>query len=129
MEITLYNQNGEAVAYITDDYNQTIYLLDGHSVAYLYEDMHIYGINGHHLGWFVDDIVFDNKGERVGFTRYTCPKLPGKEPVKAERYSRDEIRPRWAAPPYPQLIFDFWVRDFEAFLKGGQTIGFNGEKS
>lgn len=125
MEMTLFNKNGEAVAYITDDYNQTIYLTDGHPVAYLYEDTHIYGINGRHLGWFTDDIVFNNKGERIGFTSYTCPNPIAKEPVKAERLYRDEIKPRWAAPPFPKLSFDYAAMDFEVFLKEGQVDGFN----
>jgi len=36
------------VAYIADD-RETIYLWDGHAVAYLYEDK-VYGCNGKHLG-------------------------------------------------------------------------------
>jgi hypothetical protein len=122
MERTLFNKNGDAVAYATDDYHETIYLLDGHPVAYLYEDRHIYGINGHHLGWFIDDIIFNHNGERTGFTSSTCPVSIAKEPIKAEKYYREEIRPRWESPPFPKLSFDFAGRDFEAFLKDGQVI-------
>jgi len=90
----LFNKHGYAAAYITDDCHNTIYLLDGHPVAYIYEDRHIYGINGRHLGWFVNEIVFNHNGERVGFTNKTCPVPVAQEPVKAEKYNRDEIRPR-----------------------------------
>jgi len=122
MERTLFNRNGDAVAYLTDDYHGTIYVLDGHPVAYLYEDRHIYGINGRHLGWFVNDIVFDHNGERIGFTSGTCPVPVGKEPPKAEKYDKDEIRPRWQAPPFPNLTFDYAARGLEVFLKDGQVL-------
>jgi hypothetical protein len=121
METTFFDRNGDAVAYVLDDYNNTIFLMDGHPVAYVYEEISIYGINGHHLGWFTDDIIFDHDGKRVGFTNYTCPKTIGKEPIKAERYYRDEIRPRWAAPPFPKLTFDFAAIDFMSFLVEGQV--------
>lgn len=127
--MTLFNRNGDAVAYIMDDYNKTIYLPDGHPVAYLFEDKHIYGINGHHLGWFVDDIVFNNTGERIGFTAGTCPVPVAKEPVKAEKLDKDELRPRWEAPPFPNLTSVYATVDFEAFLKEGQVISHGNEKS
>ena len=79
MEKTLFNKNGLPTAYITDDYNQDIYLWDGHAVAYIFENEHVYGINGDHLGWFVQEIVFNNYGERVGFTSSTCPVTIAKE--------------------------------------------------
>jgi len=60
-EITLYNSEGEAVAYIdTDDEDLTIYLWNGKPVAYLEpngDDYNIYGFNGKHLGWYEDGII------------------------------------------------------------------------
>jgi hypothetical protein len=129
MERTLFNKDGKAVAYITDDYNKTIYLPDGRPVAYLYEEMHIFGINGRHLGWFVDDLIYDHSGERIGFTSSTCPRPPDKEPVKTEKNYRDEIRPRWATPPFPKLSYDSSKRNFESFLRDGQLMDFNENKS
>jgi hypothetical protein len=120
MERTLFNKHGAAIAYISDDYNETIYLPDGHPVAYLYEDRHIYGINGRHLGWFVDEVIFDHNGKRIGFTERTCPVAPGSAPVKAEKYIRDEIRPRWAAPAFPNLSFDLAEQDLAPFFKEGE---------
>jgi len=58
MEVTLFDKNGIAVAYITTDYNNSIYLWDGSPVAYLYEGKHVYGINGKHLGWFEEDVLY-----------------------------------------------------------------------
>ena len=107
MERTLFNKNGDAVAYITDDYTQTIYLWEGYPVAYMYEEQQVYGINGRHLGWFIDDILFTNNGQRIGFTSNSCPVSVSKEPIKNEKSSMDEIRPRWKAESFPNLLFDF----------------------
>jgi len=122
MEKTLYNRHGDAVAYIADDYHHTVYLLDGQPVAYIYEDRHIHGINGRHLGWFVNEMAFNHNGERVGFTAGTCPVPVAREPVKAEKHNRDETRPRWAAPPFPNLSFDYAADGLEVFLKKGEVM-------
>ena len=122
MERTLFNRNGDPIDYISHDYNSTIYLVDGLAVAYIYEDMHVYGINGRHLGWFVNDMVFSNIGERIGFTSGTCPVAVAPEPVKAEKQDKDELRARWEAPPFPELTFDYAARDLEAFLREGQIV-------
>jgi len=71
-EITLYNSNGKAVAYITTSDDYTIYLWNGKPVAYLYENMkriHIYNFEGKHLGWFEDGVIIDRKGNAVGFVK------------------------------------------------------------
>jgi len=120
MERTLFNRNGDPVAYITDDYNDTIYMTEGLPVAYIHDDRHIYGINGRHLGWFVNDIIFNNIGERIGFTAGACPVPVAKEPVKAKKHEKDELRPRWEAPPFPDLTFDYAAMDLESFFKDGQ---------
>jgi hypothetical protein len=129
MERSLFDKNGNVVAYLTDDYHETIYLWDGSPVAYLYEERKIYGINGRHLGWFIDNIVFNNNGERIGFTSSSCPIPVAKEPIKPEKYPMDEIRPRWAAVPLPRLEFRFADQDLAGFLREGQVIHYREEKS
>jgi hypothetical protein len=123
VEKTLYNKNGLPTAYITDDYNQDIYLWDGHAVAYVFENEHVYGINGDHLGWFVQEIVFNNYGERVGFTSSTCPVNIAKEPHKTKKHPRAEIRPRWKAPAFPHVTFKMAKQDLSDFLNQGQAVG------
>ena len=122
MERTLFNKNGEPVAYITDDYHETIYLWDGSPVAYLHEDQHIYGINGRHLGWFIDEILFNGVGKRIGFTARSCPGSIVKEPIKPEKFPRDEIQSRWKTPSLPKLGFDFADQDLKEFLKEGEAF-------
>ncbi|MFC1891041.1 4-fold beta flower protein [Thermodesulfobacteriota bacterium] len=128
MDTTLYNKDGEAIAYIADDYHSTIFLWDGHPVAYLYEQQYVYGINGKHLGWFINEIVFDNNGARIGFTSNTCPIPVAKESVKDEKHSMDQIRPRWAALPLPNLSFVFADEKLSDLLIQGQVAPF-GEKA
>jgi hypothetical protein len=80
-EITLFNGQGRASAYIALEDELTIYLWSGKPVAYLQSDsaggFHLYGFNGKHLGWFVDGIVRDHDGnaacavkERLQYTEY-----------------------------------------------------------
>lgn len=129
MEQTLYDKNGNAVAYVADDYHETIYLWDGSPVAYLFEERQIYGINGRHLGWFIDNILFTNRGERIGFTSGSCPVPVAKEPIKDKKYPMDEIRPRWEAPPLPKLEFTFADQDLAGFLEEGKVIHTREEES
>ncbi len=124
MDRTLFNRDGRPVAYLHADYHGSIFLWDGHAVAYLYDDRHVYGFNGRHLGWFVDDILYTNDGARIGFTTSTCPVPPDKEPAKIERRAVDQIRPRWSAPPTPKLGFHHAEQDLGEFLREGEIPPF-----
>jgi hypothetical protein len=129
MERTLFDRNGEPVAYISDDYHESIYLWDGSPVAYLFNEEHVFGINGRHLGRFINDIIYNDTGERIGFTSNTCPVAVAKESIKPKRYPMDEIRPRWSVPPLPNLSFTFASQDLTDFLKEGQVARFREEIS
>ena len=68
-EISLYDSNGEAVAYIDFDDDATIYLWKGTPVAFLEKDgsdICVFGFNGSFLGWYDDGIIYDKKGYVVG---------------------------------------------------------------
>lgn len=121
MEKILYDKEGTAVAYIASDYENTIYLWEGVPAAYLYEDSHIYGINGRHLGWFKDEVMYTNDGERVGFTSQTCPVPIAKPRPKHKKAPREEIRSRWSAPPLPKLSFRTAGQPLAAFMREGQA--------
>lgn len=86
-EITLFNLDGEAVAYIdAADEDLTIYMWYGTPVAYLVPDggaFSIYGFNGEHLGWFEDGIVRDHDGYKVGFREGAISIYTKYEPYKA----------------------------------------------
>jgi hypothetical protein len=121
---TLFDKNGNPVAYIAEDYNRTVYLWDGSPVAYIYEGEHVYGINGRHLGWWLDGILYNVDGDRIAFTSGTCPVAIGQESQKYKKQRMEEIRPRWKAPPLPKLGFDFASQDLADFLREGQIERF-----
>jgi hypothetical protein len=121
---TLFDKDGNPVAYIADDYDKTVYLWDGSPVAYIYEEEHVYGINGRHLGWWLDEILYNIEGDRIAFTSGTCPVAIGKESQKNKKQRMEEIRPRWKAPPLPKLGFDFAGQDLADFLREGQIERF-----
>jgi len=121
MEKTLFNSMGEPVAYISRDQNRTIYLWDGHPVAYLY-GYNVYGFNGRHLGWFINGIVYDPDGNRIGFNSTTCPVSVYEEPAKEKKYPIDKSEPRYEAPSLPELGFNYSGQDFAEFLKKGQVL-------
>jgi hypothetical protein len=120
MERALFNAWGEPVAYISEGSRKTIFLWDGHPVAYLYGH-HVYGFNGLHLGWFINGVVYDTAGNRIGFTATTAPLPASQEPPKAKKYALAKMEPRQEAPPLPDLGYNFSEGDFEAFLKRGQV--------
>ncbi len=126
---TLFDKDGNPVAYIADDHNATIYLWDGSPVAYIYEGEHVYGINGRHLGWWLDEILYNVDGHRIAFASGTCPVAIGKELPKNKKQRIDEIRPRWKAPPLPKLLFDFASQELVDFLREGQIARFYEESS
>jgi hypothetical protein len=41
----------------------------------------------------------------------------------------DEIRPRWAAPPLPNLSFNYATQELSDFLEEGQVVRFQAEPS
>ena len=121
MEISLFNIRGDAVAYIADDYDNTIYFWDGQQTAYLLNDRFIYGVNGKHLGWYIDGIIFNTSGERIGFKASTCPVPPAKEPIKIKKRYKDEVQPRWKENPLPKLLYTLASEDLSDFLRNGQV--------
>lgn len=65
-DITFYDANGKAVAYIHQ--GQDIYLYTGEPVAYLQDGEFVYAYSGRFLGWFKDGWIRDKQGSTVLFT-------------------------------------------------------------
>lgn len=65
-EVSLFDGQGKATAYIAVSDGLTIYLWSGEPVAYLDPDSqggyNVYGFNGNHLGWFLNDVIWDHSG-------------------------------------------------------------------
>jgi 4-fold beta flower protein len=109
-DISLFDGSGSATAYIAPDDDMTIYLWSGKPVAYLETDrgggFHVYGFNGHHLGWFVNGIVRDHAGnvacatkERLQATKF--------EPFKSFKQFKPFTSFREFSPLRPIFVQDW----------------------
>jgi len=118
-EVSLFDKNGDAIAYIDDDY--TIYQWDGTPLAYMYkgdEDWHVYGFNGKHLGWFCGAIIYDKKGKRVSSPFNTKSKML---PFKSIKHITPFKTMREFEPfTKPKLSDDWGDTMLETFLKAGE---------
>jgi hypothetical protein len=68
-QVSIFDSEGEAIAYIDYEKEATIFLWDGTPAAFLEKDgnkMCVWGFNSSFLGWYEDGIVYDKKGYAVG---------------------------------------------------------------
>ena len=124
-EITLFNSEGEAVAYIdSNDDDNTIYLWSGSPVAYLSSEgdhFNVYGFNGKHLGWFEDGIVRDDDGYAVGFIKGAVSSIYTKyEPYKSYKQYKPYKSYKSYAPYKPYYQSSFSNEPLVLFLKRGK---------
>lgn len=123
-EITLFDSDGDATAYIdTDDEDLTIYLWNGKPVAYLDPDgdtYNIYGFNGKHLGWFEDGIVRDHKGNAVGFREGATSVATKYEPYKSYKAYKPYKSYKEYAPYKPYYKNSFSGESLSLFLSRGK---------
>lgn len=123
-EITLFNSNGEAIAYIdANDDDLTIYLWNGTPVAYLDpsdDAFIIYGFNGKHLGWFEDGIVRDHKGYGVGFQKGATSIYTKYEPYKSYKQYKPYKNYKEYAPYKPYFTTQFSNESLTLFLMKGK---------
>lgn len=119
-EITLFGRNGDPQAYVAYGDGSTIYSFEGEPLAYVDENMNIYGFNGVHLGWFEDDVVWDHSGYRVGFTAKTCPVYRQFEPFKGFKQFKPFKVFKQFAPFKPFKSQAFSAIDLIDFLHKGR---------
>lgn len=118
-EISLYDDAGEAVAYIDTEDEFNIYLWNGDPVAYL-DEQSIYGFNGKHLGWFEDGIIWDHKGCAVGFIDGAVDMLTKLERLKGLQ-KLTPLKSLQQLEPLEPLHLNQWGRlPLEFFLLGGR---------
>jgi len=122
-EITLFDSDGDATAYIADDEDSTIYMWDGTPVAYLVTNdsysFHIYGFNGKHLGWFEGGVVRDHDGYAVGFVKGAVNKATKYEPYKSYKKYKPYKSYKEYAPYKPYFKSQFSDTYLSLFLKRG----------
>ncbi|MBI1752741.1 MAG: hypothetical protein HY014_14915 [Acidobacteria bacterium] len=100
MERPLYDLNGQAVAYIADDGERTICLWNGLAVAYIDEQLDCYGWNGQCLGWIEGGVLFDDRGQGVGFLRAEYSTRLRSEPGRQAKIVKRAKHPK--SPPCPR---------------------------
>ena len=123
--MNLFDKTGRAVAHIAEDQENAIFLWRGLHIGVLVEDRHIFGINGKHLGWFVDGVIYDTKGDRIGFTEGTCPIPVSKITPRWRQRSKEEAKPKEKMPPTPHFTTHYSNQDLLEFLKAGEISPFD----
>lgn len=121
-EITLFNSDGDAIAYIDAD-DLTIYLWNGTPVAYLDPNgdaYNIYGFNGKHLGWFEDGIVRDHEGYGLGFKKGATSTYTKYEPYKSYKQYKPYKNYKEYAPYKPYYKTQFSNESLALFLSKGK---------
>lgn len=123
-EITLFNADGEATAYIdANDEDLTIYMWNGTPVAYLSSKgdyYHIYGFNGEHLGWFDEGLVIDHNGCVVGFQKGVVSCYTRPEPYKSYKKYKPYKSYKKYAPYKPYTRKTFSNEKLSLFLMKGK---------
>lgn len=116
METTLFDKNGNPIAYISPHDGNAIYMWDGNAVCYL-DGEKVYGWQGSHIGWYINDIIYDIDGLRIGFTKKTCPVLTYSEPIKYIKYVQYVKYVKYLAYSKPMLSFSLSNKDLKNFLE------------
>lgn len=65
-QVTLYDKNKEAIAYIDYTDEATIYTFEGQPFAYIESEELVYGFNGKLLGWYENGVLYDRTCYAVG---------------------------------------------------------------
>jgi len=122
-EISLFDKDGDPIAYIANDNDLTIYMWGGTPVAYLVADnrnaFHIYGFNGKHLGWFENGIIRDHQGYAVGFQKGSANISTKFEPFKSHKQHKPFKAFREYAPFKPFYRNQFSNVYLSVFLRRG----------
>ncbi|QZT37447.1 hypothetical protein K5X82_00800 [Halosquirtibacter xylanolyticus] len=122
-EITLFNEDGECIAYIdTEDDDLPIFLWDGTPVAFIEREdgvMNVFGFNGVHLGWIDKSIFYNHDGEIVAKTKEAMGTVSSIEPYKSMKQITP-ITPITSFAPHTPNFSSFWADEsFKLFLLKG----------
>jgi hypothetical protein len=118
--IPLFDESGEAVAYIDESEGRPVYLWGGKAVAYLVGDS-VYGFNGKHLGWFTGGLVLDHRGFTVGFAAGAVDMVTKPERRRGLKEFLPGKAPRQPEPPKPKIRNRFSPPPLGAFLSAGRA--------
>ena len=109
-EISLFDSEKNASAYIDLDNELTIYLWSGKPVAYLHESnsrISVYGFNGKHLGWFESGVIWDSNGDALCATNDAVGGYTKYEPYKGYKQYKPYKNYKEYAPAKPYFSRKF----------------------
>jgi len=109
-QVSLYDSEGEARAYIDYDEEATIFLWDGTPVAFVEKDgsdLCVFGFNGSFLGWYEDGIIYDKKGDAVGARKSAVSMITKIERIKGIQ-KITPIRPITPITPIQPILKSSW---------------------
>lgn len=109
-QVSLYDNDGEAQAYIDYEQESTIFIWNGTPVAFLEKDgsdVCVFGFNGTFLGWYVDGIIYDKKGYGVGARKGATNMITKIERIKGiQRIT--PIKPITPITPIQPILKSSW---------------------
>jgi hypothetical protein len=113
-QVSLFDADGEAVAFIDYEEDATIYLWDGTPVAYLERDgsdLCIFGFNRTFLGWYENGIVYDAEGYTAGSREnalnmfYRMERFRGFAQLAPLRPIAPFWKNRWSNTPLVEFLY------------------------
>lgn len=109
-QVSLFDSEGEARAYVDYDEEATIFMWDGTPVAFVEKDgsdLCVFGFNGSFLGWYEDGIMYDKKGYAVGARKGAVNMITKIEKIKSiQRIT--PIRPITPITPIQPILKISW---------------------
>lgn len=111
-QISLFDIEGEARAYIDYEKDTTIFMWDGTPVAFIEKDHNklcVFGYNGSFLGWFEDGIIYDKKGYIVGAKKGAVNRITKMERIKGMQ-KMIPMRPMTPMTPMQAMRKSTWSK-------------------
>ncbi len=115
-DISLFEKNGQPVAYIAVDDGMTIYAWNGQPLAYI-DAANVYGFNGRHLGWYKNGVIWDHLGHIACATKSTM-QFTRFEPFKPYKKTQPLRALQLIAPLQPPLRNSWALFTCLFFLSG-----------
>ena len=109
-QVSLFDRDGEARAYIDFEEDATIFLWDGTPVAFLENDggdVAVIGFNGRFLGWYEDGVIYDKNGYAVGGREGAINMMTKMEKMKSMK-KMIPLRPITPMTPMRPLRRNSW---------------------
>jgi hypothetical protein len=109
-QISLFDSQGDARAYIDFDEDATIFMWDGTPVAFLDkdgDDICVFGFRGGFLGWYENGMIYDKNGYTVGARKEVLSMLTNMERMKGMQ-KMTPMRPMTSMTPMKPFWKNRW---------------------